>query len=699
MRGVDGEGLLEVVDALLRLALLALDAAELVVDLGARLVLVLREGGEHLLVVRERRAPVLEAEAHVGQAADGRLVGEVELVCRAERLQRAVVAPERRLHHAELVVERVLLGALPLAGLAREHVEERLRALPLLGVHQLVGERQRGVLVLRIRLVRRLPREHRARVIPELLLADLAELHEEARALPRRRRVALLLVDVPRGLVVVRVVDGDLPERAERGDVARIEIERHLVAVLRGDAVPELLVERLADLVERLDPLLRVLRQLGDAAHVVDGLRRVVRLLVELRERLERFDVLLVEVDHVAVGVDRLVRVADLVGVHLRNGPVDLDLRPPLERGGDVPLVGVDELEPLPHLAVAASQGPVGLLVVRVDLDDLLEPLRRDVRLEELLLLQGGEVHEHVDALALGGDDVELLLEHLHEIRPLLQHLEHPREAAHRLEVRGVVLEDVLVDGRRPHRVVQVRLVERGDPQLGVRDVERIGERRHLPLEHVHQLAVLPARRVDALEVLEGRHELPVHLERPLEVGDGLVGLPHVQIEDLAELRLDLLPVEVGDRDVEGPRERLAELLPVGVLPVELPHLPERAHVVRIELDDLRVVRLRVLRPSEIVPVPLGEVEAEPDLPVRRRLLLEHAVDGLDDLAPAPRWACAMRSRYFAVSRSKKSSVKAFIKASSAWPLSPRCSSKTFAIFRRSSVRSEVSSRVSRRAR
>ena len=56
----------------------------------------------------------------------------------------------------------------------------------------------------------------------------------------------------------------------------RIEVERHLVAVLRRHPVAELLVERFADLVERLYPLPRVLRQLGDAGHVVDRLRRVV---------------------------------------------------------------------------------------------------------------------------------------------------------------------------------------------------------------------------------------------------------------------------------------------------------------------------------------------------------------------------------------------------------------------------------------
>ena len=76
-----------------------------------------------------------------------------------------------------------------------------------------------------------------------------------------------------------------------------------------------------------------------------------------------------------------------------------------------MPLVGVDELEPLAELPVAALEGEVRLFVVRIDLEHLLEPLRRDVRLEEVLLLDARELHEDVDALALGGHDVELALE------------------------------------------------------------------------------------------------------------------------------------------------------------------------------------------------------------------------------------------------------------------------------------------------
>ena len=94
--------------------------------------------------------------------------------------------------------------------------------------------------------------------------------------------------------------------------------------------------------------------------------------------------------------------VLDLVGVDLRDGAVELDLRLAIERRGDVAVVRVDEVEPLAQLAVVALELEVRLLVVRVDLEHLLEALRREVRLEEVLLVQRREVHEHLDLLALG---------------------------------------------------------------------------------------------------------------------------------------------------------------------------------------------------------------------------------------------------------------------------------------------------------
>ena len=321
-------------------------------------------------------------------------------------------------------------------------------------------------------------------MVAEHLVAQLAELDEEARALPRRLRVALLLIEVARRLVVVGRVDRDLPQRRQRRQVRRIEIERHLVALLRRDAVAELLVERLADPVERLDALLGVLRQLGDARHVLDGLRRVVQLVVELRERLERRDVLVVEVDDVLVRVDRALGVLDLVGVDLRDRPEEIDLRLAIERRRDVAVVGVDEVEPLAQLAVAALELEVRLFVVGVDLEHLLEPLGREVGLEEVLLVERREVHEHLDLLALGRHDVELTLEHRHELGPLLERLvDARRDRGGPRGSCGVGLDDLAVDLRGPRGLAQARLVELRDAQLGGDDLGRLVERRHLALE------------------------------------------------------------------------------------------------------------------------------------------------------------------------------------------------------------------------
>jgi hypothetical protein len=209
--------------------------------------------------------------------------------------------------------------------------------------------------------------------------------------------------------------------------VRRLEIERHLVALLRCNPIAELFVERLADTEERLDALLRIGSELRHARHEVDRLLRVALLLVEPREGFERRDVGLVEIDDVAVRVDGLLDVLDLLREHLRQSGVELDLGLSLEGRADVALVGVDQLLPLPELSVVPLEGEVGLLMVGVDLEDLLEALRGEVRLEEMLLLEVRELEEDVDPLPLRGDDIELGFEHANEVGPLLELLVDPR--------------------------------------------------------------------------------------------------------------------------------------------------------------------------------------------------------------------------------------------------------------------------------
>ena len=184
MRRLDAERLLEVVDRLLGLALLLLDGAELEVDVGALLGLVLAEAGEHLLVVGERAGPVLQPEAHVGEAADRLLVGEIELVRRLVGLERLLVLAERRAAPCRACSGAVLLAALALAALLERASRRAARPSAHCSVVDvLVDERQRRVLVVGVALQRELVGLHGAVVLAEHLVAELAELDEELGAL------------------------------------------------------------------------------------------------------------------------------------------------------------------------------------------------------------------------------------------------------------------------------------------------------------------------------------------------------------------------------------------------------------------------------------------------------------------------------------------------------------------------------------
>jgi hypothetical protein len=59
-------------------------------------------------------------------------------------------------------------------------------------------------------------------------------------------------------------------------------------------------------------------------------------------------------------------------------------------------------------------------------------------------------------------------------------------------------------------------------------------------------------------------------------------------------------------------------------------HLAQHLDVVRVQRDDLRVVRLRVLEVTEVLAVPLAQAEAELDLGLVVRLLRQPSVGGVD---------------------------------------------------------------------
>jgi hypothetical protein len=95
-----------------------------------------------------------------------------------------------------------------------------------------------------------------------------------------------------------------------------------------------------------------------------------------------------------------------------------------------VAVVRVDQVEPVAKLAVVAFELEVGIFAVRIDLEDLLQALRRKIGLEEMLLVQRRQMHQDFDLLALGGHHLELLLQDGHELRPLLELLVDARQTA-----------------------------------------------------------------------------------------------------------------------------------------------------------------------------------------------------------------------------------------------------------------------------
>src|SRR6186713_1110701 len=111
------------------------------------------------------------------------------------------------MHLAERLVESVLLGTVAPLALLDEHLRERLRFAPALGPSVLLNEGHRRFLAIGIRLDRELPCLDGTLVLAQHLVADLAELDEELRAGTRRRRVRLLLLEVARRSIPVRLVD------------------------------------------------------------------------------------------------------------------------------------------------------------------------------------------------------------------------------------------------------------------------------------------------------------------------------------------------------------------------------------------------------------------------------------------------------------------------------------------------------------
>jgi hypothetical protein len=142
-----------------------------------------------------------------------------------------------------------------------------------------------------------------------------APIDVEPGQLPRVLRVLDLALEDARCGEPVAIVDVHGAHRRERRQVRRIEVDGPLVVLDGGEPIAELFLEQPSSAVVQLHALGRLTHELGEALEHLDRRGLVVGLLVEPRQRVQRLDVILVELRDVQVGVDGTVVVLELVGV------------------------------------------------------------------------------------------------------------------------------------------------------------------------------------------------------------------------------------------------------------------------------------------------------------------------------------------------------------------------------------------------
>ena len=369
----------------------------------------------------------------------------------------------------------------------------------------------------------------------------------------------------------------------------RILRQRLDQVLLGGLRLLHLLFEDLAEAVVDVDLLLRVGRHAQQAPHHLDGAIPLLGLLVEARQARERVDVIRLDVEDVAVGVDGALEIAQLGLVDVAHLRVERDAILGVVGGDDVLAVGVDQRLPLALLLVEALEIAVRLLVAIVDEQDLLQHLGGAVGLGELLLPQRRHALVDLDAVAFGRRDLELVLEVLevllHAAGLLIQGVE-------RLERRQVLRVDrehflVRLDGALV--VAEPVLPQLADLQLEAHRELGVVDDLRLLRQHLDQ--AIPGLRaaVQALERVDGVDAALVVVERALVGEHRLRGVADLRLVGVGELQQD---VDARLRlllDLGVAREHRHQVVPALLLAEEVLERGQRA--------DVRVVQLqRLLR-------------------------------------------------------------------------------------------------------
>ena len=507
--------------------MLAVPAADLHPQLG--LLELVGDRADDAVVLVEQLAPLVGLGGEALELAAGVLVGVVDVEGVLEGLERAVgvllvlLEDLRHLLEGDDLELRVLED-LDLAGVEIDHLAPR-PGVAVDRLERLVRGHVGGIEVEDLQVG-----AGGLGLVPELLLPDPRDLHQDVDLLLRRLDdLALLLEDLDH-LVPGRLAGVQALEGGERLEAPRLELEdvppggdgRLRVHQVLGLDPTDLGVVG-PDLLGAEDPR----PERDQAGEDVVELHPLLVALVDRVQRRQRIDVAAVELERVEPGVEGAALLAQPLAVDPREVLVDRHLLVPVLDHEDLPLEDLRELLPPAVALVQDRQLAEGEAILAAELEHLgpqvdglrlaAERLGRDLR--HPLVARGG--------VLVGVGDRGHALVGLVELLPALPVEVERLEALQRLGVVPVDLERPVVSGDRRLRVRQPLLIGVGQPHLEVDQDLAVHGRLDPPLQDVGELLPATGRGEEPVLRLEGLRvvwhdgqEPAVDLDRPAGVAD-----------------------------------------------------------------------------------------------------------------------------------------------------------------------------------
>ena len=233
----------------------------------------------------------------------------------------------------------------------------------------------------------------------------------------------------------------------ERVLVHRVDGEYAAECACRTVLVAHFALPELGDRDELANLLLRVDKRLCPLLHDIDRVFPFVLITMDELERVERFEEGGIDRQNVAIGLDRIARLLELVPVNVAELHVDGDEVGVLEgRRADVddPLQAVGTLSRLTTGVVNLGDAEQGVRVARVDVEHALPVLNRVAIPLQLLVPHPREVGVHLNAERIVVCNRRLALENVDEVPPVALRRVDVAERVQRLGVFPPKVEDSL---------------------------------------------------------------------------------------------------------------------------------------------------------------------------------------------------------------------------------------------------------------